>query len=79
MNGMPRMSMGVAGKGSFTMIKYMGTRKTDEGSVLYVFLINGLQKEIRESALKQYPGCFEALPATAKARISANRAWLSKL
>ena len=61
------------------MIKYMGTRKTDEGSVLYVFLINGLQKEIRESALKQYPGCFEALPATAKARISANRAWLSKL
>jgi hypothetical protein len=61
------------------MIKYMGTKKTDEGSVLYVFLINGLQKEIRESALKQYPGCYEALPATAKARISANRAWMSKL
>jgi hypothetical protein len=47
--------------------------------VLYIFLINGLQKEIRESALKQYPGCYEALPATAKARISANRSWLSKL
>jgi hypothetical protein len=61
------------------MIKYMGTRKTDEGSVVYIFLINGLQKEVRESALKQHPGCYEALPATAKARISANRAWLSKL
>ena len=61
------------------MIKYMGTRKTDEGSVVYIFLINGLQKEVRESALKQHPGCYEALPATAKARIIANRAWLSKL
>lgn len=61
------------------MIKYMGTKNTDDGSVLYVFLINGLQKEIRETALKQYPGCYEALPATAKARISANRSWLSKL
>jgi len=61
------------------MIKYMGTRKTDEGSVVYIFLINGLQKEVRESALKQHPGCYEALPATAKARISANRQWLSKL
>lgn len=60
------------------MIKYMGTRNTDEGVVLYIFLINGLQKEIRESALKQYPGCYEALPASAKARISANRNWLSK-
>ncbi|NRR30976.1 hypothetical protein HSX11_12375 [Oxalobacteraceae bacterium] len=61
------------------MIKYMGTRKSDEGSVIYIFLINGLQKEVRESALKQHPGCYEALPATAKARISANRAWLQKL
>ncbi len=61
------------------MIRYVGTKKTDEGSVLYIFLINGLQKEIREAALKQYPGCYEALPATAKARISANRAWMSKL
>jgi len=73
------MSMNVAGEGSVAMIKYMGTRKTDEGSVVYIFLINGLQKEVRESALKQHPGCYEALPATAKARISANRAWLSKL
>lgn len=61
------------------MIKYMGTKKSDEGSVIYIFLINGLQKEVRESALKQHPGCYEALPATAKARISANRAWLQKL
>ena len=61
------------------MIKYVGTKNTGDGSVLYVFLINGLQKEIREAALKQYPGCYEALPATAKARISANRSWLSKL
>nr|WP_315402119.1 hypothetical protein [uncultured Duganella sp.] len=61
------------------MIKYVGTRNTDDGAVLYVFLINGLQKEIREAALRQYPGCYEALPQTAKARVSANRAWLSKL
>jgi len=60
------------------MIKYMGTKSTSDGSVLYIFLINGLQKEIKEHALKQYPGCYEALPPTAKARISANRAWLSK-
>ena len=61
------------------MIKYLGTKKTDQGGTLYVFLINGLQKEIRESALKQYPGCYEALPAAAKAQISANRAWMQKL
>ncbi len=61
------------------MIKYVGTRKTDEGGTLYVFLINGQQKEVRESALKQYPGCYDALPAAAKAKINANRAWLSKL
>ena len=60
------------------MIKYLGSRNTKDGAVLYVFLINGLQKEIREASLKQYPGCYEALPATAKARISANRSWLSK-
>jgi len=61
------------------MIKYMGTRKTDEGGVIYVFLINGAQKEIREMALKQHPGCYDALPPAAKARISATRAWLQKL
>jgi hypothetical protein len=61
------------------MIKYLGTKKNDQGGTLYVFLINGLQKEIRESALKQYPGCYEALPAAAKAKINANRAWMQKL
>jgi hypothetical protein len=61
------------------MIKYLGTRKTDQGATLYVFLINGAEKEIREGALKQYPGCYEALPAAVKTRIGANRAWLQKL
>ena len=61
------------------MIKYMGTKTTGDGAVLYLFLVNGVPKEVRESALKQYPGCYEALPATAKARINANRAWMSKL
>jgi len=61
------------------MIKYLGSKKTDQGGTLYVFLINGVQKEIRESALKQYPGCYEALPPAAKANISANRAWMQKL
>lgn len=61
------------------MIRYMGTRKTPEGSTVYVFVINGLQKEIRESALKQHPGCYDVLPAATKAKIAANRAWMSKL
>lgn len=61
------------------MIRYMGTRKNMEGATVYVFVINGAQKEIREGALKQYPGCYEALPASAKAKIAANRDWMSKL
>jgi len=61
------------------MIKYVGTKKTEEGGTLYIFLVNGQQKEIREHALKQHPGCYNALPASAKAKISANRQWLSKL
>lgn len=61
------------------MIRYMGTRKNVEGATVYVFLINGQQKEIREAALKLHPGCYEALPASAKAKIAANRSWLSKL
>lgn len=61
------------------MIRYMGTRKNNEGAVLYVFLVNGMQKEVREHALKQHPGCFEALPAPVKAQIAANRAWLSRI
>ena len=61
------------------MIRYMGTRKNGEGATVYVFVVNGLQKEVRENAFKQHPGCFEALPATTKAKIAANRSWLSKL
>lgn len=60
------------------MIRYMGTRKNAEGVTVYVFLVNGMHKEIREHALKQHPGCYDALPASAKAQISANRDWLSK-
>ncbi|HEY0489421.1 MAG TPA: hypothetical protein VGD30_07915 [Telluria sp.] len=61
------------------MIRYMGTQKSQDGATVYVFVVNGLQKEIRETALKQHPGCYEALPASAKAKIAANRQWLSKL
>jgi hypothetical protein len=57
----------------------MGTQTNADGATVYVFVVNGLQKEIRESALKQHPGCYEALPASAKAKISANRQWLSKI
>jgi len=48
------------------MIRYMGSKKTPDGATLYVFLVNGAQKEVREGALKQYPGCYEALPPDAK-------------
>lgn len=61
------------------MIRFMGSKRTGDGSVLYVFLINGAQREVRESALKQHPGCYEALPEEAKARIRENRKWMSKL
>ena len=61
------------------MIRYMGTRKNDEGAAVYVFIVNGMHKEVREHALKQHPGCSEPLPASVKAKIAANRAWLSKL
>jgi hypothetical protein len=57
----------------------MGTRQTGEGAAVYVFIVNGMQKEVREHALKQHPGCYEALPASVKAKIAANRDWLSKL
>ena len=58
------------------MIRYLGTHKNPDGATVYVFLVNGLQKEVREGALKQHPGCYEALPASAKAKIAANRQWL---
>ncbi len=61
------------------MIRYMGSKKTSEGATVYVFVINGLQKEVKESALKQHPGCYDALPAAAKEKIEQNRRWMSKL
>jgi hypothetical protein len=61
------------------VIRYMGTRKNAEGAAVYIFVVNGMEKEVREQALKQHPGCYEALPASVKAKIAANRAWLSKL
>jgi hypothetical protein len=57
----------------------MGTRTNAEGASVYVFIVNGMQKEVREHALKRHPGCYEALPEPVKAQIAANRAWLSKL
>lgn len=66
-------------QGRERMIRYMGTKKNMEGATVYVFVVNGLQKEIREAALKKHPGCYEALPASAKAKIAANRNWMSKL
>ena len=38
------------------MIRYMGTRKKSEGATVYVFIVNGLEKEVRESALKIWFG-----------------------
>lgn len=61
------------------MIRYMGTRSSPEGGTVYVFVVNGLQKEVRETALKQHPGCYDALPAATKAKIAAHRNWMSKL
>lgn len=61
------------------MIRYMGTKKNMEGATVYLFVINGAQKEVRESNLKQYPGCYEALPSSAKAQIAANRSWMARL
>jgi hypothetical protein len=61
------------------VIRYMGTRKSAEGASVYVFIVNGLEKEVREHSLKQHPGCYDALPASVKSKIAANRAWLSKL
>jgi hypothetical protein len=60
------------------VIRYMGTRRNKEGASVYVFIVNGLEKEVREHSLKQHPGCYDALPASVKAQIAANRAWLSK-
>lgn len=61
------------------MIRYLGTRKNADGADVYVFIVNGMEKEVREHALKLHPGCYDVLPASVKAKIAANRAWLSRL
>ncbi len=61
------------------MIRYMGAKKSAEGGTIYVFVINGLLREVREFEFKHHPGCYEHLPAAVKAGIVANRKWLSKL
>jgi hypothetical protein len=61
------------------LIKYMGNRKTPEGSTIYVFLVNGLQKEVKEASLKQHPGCYQVLPTSVKDSIEQNRQWISKI
>jgi hypothetical protein len=61
------------------MIRYLGTRTTPENKTLYLFLINGMRKEVRESAFRQYPGCFEALPLEVRKKIEDNRRWLAQL
>jgi hypothetical protein len=61
------------------LIRYMGTRNKDDGSKVYVFVVNGQQKEVKEANLKQHPGCYEALPSSVKDQIAKNRAWLSRI
>lgn len=61
------------------MIRYMGIRKTPDGGKVYVFVVNGQQREVKEANLKQHPGCYDVLPASVKEQIAKNRAWLSRL
>ena len=61
------------------MIKYLGKQKNNQGDSVFVFLINGLQKEVKQFALKQFPGCYEALPSSVKSQIQSDRSWLSKI
>ena len=49
------------------------------GYVMPTLVAMGFGYAISESALKQHPGCYEALPAATKAKIAANRSWMSKL
>ena len=50
---------------------------------LFILATDGVYEHVTSSeiidALKQHPGCYEALPAAARAQIAANRQWLSKL
>ena len=61
-----------------SVIKYLGTKKNEDGAVLYCFIVNGQKKEVREFDLKMHPGCYAVLPQAIKDQISKNRQWLSK-
>lgn len=61
------------------MIKYLGSRKNEDGATLYSFVVNGLRKEVREFDLKMHPGCYDVLPQSVKDQIAKNRQWLSKM
>lgn len=55
------------------MIKYMGTHTNADGVTLYAFLVNGVERELREEALTNVPGFYESLPAPLRAQLEAQR------
>lgn len=61
------------------MIRYLGYRVTDDKIKYYIFLINGLRREVREHKLSQHPGCYKVLPQKIKDDIKKNRAWLAQV
>lgn len=61
------------------MIKYVGTRKVAEGNTVHVFVVNGQQKEVKETSLKQHPGYFDAMPHSVQERINNNKKWISQI
>jgi hypothetical protein len=61
------------------MIRYMGTKTTENNAKFFVFLVNGMRKEVRENDLRLHPGCYDTLPEDVKKQIAANRAWLAQI
>lgn len=51
------------------MVKYMGERRDAGGELVYVFLVNGKEKAVRQADLRHYPDCLDVLPAPVKAHI----------
>lgn len=51
------------------MVRYMGERINAAGETVYVFLVNGIEKTVREADLVHYPDCYDVLPAPVKAHI----------
>lgn len=60
------------------MIKYIGKKQKSGSSNIYLFLINGLEKEVGEFAFRKYPECYRLLPQKIKEEIEANKKWLSR-